>query len=318
MEALLEVRRLKVGYNVEGGTLWAVDDVSFSVDKGEIVGIVGESGCGKTTLGLSFLRLLPPGSKLEGELLFDGRDIVKLSEEEIRALRGKEIAMVFQDPMTSLNPVLKIKEHFLETIRTHLALSEEEALKMASEVLGSVGIPPQKLEAYPFELSGGQRQRVMIALALVLKPKLIVADEPTTSLDVVVQAGVLDLIRRLREEFGLTIVLITHDLGVVAQVADRVMVMYAGKVVEIAFTEEFFSAPLHPYSKALLFSVPNLDLEDFDLHSLEGSPPDLLNPPKGCRFYPRCFEAMDICSFKEPEVFRISKSRFVRCWKYYG
>jgi len=318
MEVLLEAKNLRVGYKVEDGFLWAVDGVSFFIEKGEIFGIVGESGCGKTTLGLSFLRLLPTGSYLEGELFFDGKDLLKLSEEELRSLRGKEIAMIFQDPMTSLNPVLKIKDHFIETIRTHLDVIKEEAMDMASKALLSVGVPPEKLESYPFELSGGQRQRVMIALALALKPKLIVADEPITALDVVVQAQVLELIRRLKDEFGLTIVLITHDLGVVAQLADRVMVMYAGEVVEIAPVEELFSAPLHPYSKALLLSVPNLDLEDLALRSLEGSPPDLLNPPKGCRFYPRCFESMDICISESPRTFKISKSRFVKCWKYYG
>ncbi len=316
MGILLEAKDLKVGYRVEGKILWAVDGVSFQVEEGDIVGLVGESGCGKSTLGISFLRLLPPGSRIEGSLIFNGRDLVKLSEEELRKIRGKEIAMIFQDPMTSLNPVMKIKDHFIETIRTHIDVSEEKALEMSANVLEAVGIPSSRLESYAFELSGGQRQRVMIALALVLNPKLLIADEPTTSLDVIVQAQILDLIASVREKFGVTIILITHDLGVVAQMANRIMVMYAGEIVEIAPTDKLFSSPLHPYTKALLGAVPTIDLNDLELHSLDGSPPNLLNPPRGCRFYPRCFEAMDICKSRNPHVVRISRDRYVKCWKY--
>lgn len=314
---MLEAKDLRVGYRVNGKVLWAVDGVTFSIREGEIFGIVGESGCGKTTLGLSLLKLLPPGSRIEGELLFRGMDILKLSEEEMRRLRGRDIAMIFQDPMTSLNPVMKVRDHFVETIRTHLDVSEEEAMRMASHALEAVGILPDRLESYAFELSGGQRQRVMIALALVLNPRLIVADEPTTSLDVIVQAQVLDLLSSIRERFGIAIALISHDLGVIAQTADSVMVMYGGEGVEVAPTRELFSAPLHPYTKALLRSVPNVNLEDMEIRSLEGFPPDLLNPPRGCRFHPRCFESMDICMMRAPKAVRVSKSRIVRCWKYH-
>lgn len=318
MGVILEAKDLKVGYKVDEGFLWAVNGVSFSIEEGEIFGIVGESGCGKTTLALSFLRLLPPQSRLEGELLFNGMDVFKLKEEELRGLRGREMGMVFQDPTASLNPIMKIKDHFLETIKAHLDVSEAEALNMASWALESVGVSPLRLESYPFELSVGQRQRVMIALALALRPKVIIADEPTASLDVIVQSQVLDLMASLRDAFKMTIVFITRDPRIIARVADRVMVMYAGEAIEIAPKKDFFSAPLHPYSKGLLLSLPSLDLEDSTLYPLEGFPPDPFNPPKGCRFHPRCFEAMDICGTRGPKVYRISKSRWVKCWKYHG
>lgn len=318
MGILIEARDLRVGYGVGEKVLWAVDRVSFSIEEGEIFGVLGESGCGKTTLALSFLKLLPAETKLEGKLLFESRNVLELQEEDLRRLRGKEIGIIFQEPITSLNPIMRIKEHFLDTIRAHFDILEDEALNIASSTLNAIGIPSSILNFYPFELSHEQAQRVLIALALALKPKLLIIDEPTNALDIVDQAGFLKLIVSLRKSFKLTIVLMTRDLGVVAQTTDRVMVMYAGEVIEIAPTRELFGAPLHPYFKALLFSAPNLDLEDFELRSLEGFPSDPLNPPKGCRFHPRCFEAMDICGMKEPKVYKVSKSRLVKCWKYHG
>lgn len=318
MGALIEVKDLKVGYKVESGFLWALSGVSFSIEEGEIFGIIGESGCGKTTLALSFLRLLTPGSKVEGEILFNGVDIFSLKEEELRRLRGKGIGVLFQNPISSLNPIMRVKEHFLETIRVHLDVSQGEALSMASWALEAVGVPSFRLESYPFELSGVESRKVALALALVLKPKVVIADEPTYALDVIAQAQMLYLLASLRRSLKLAVVIASREPRAIAQVADKVMVMYAGGAVEIALTEELFSAPLHPYSKGLISSTLNIALEDFSLHPLEGSPPDLLNPPKGCRFHPRCFEAMDICSIREPKIYKISKSRWVKCWKYHG
>jgi oligopeptide transport system ATP-binding protein len=305
--ALLEITDLVVRFRTHDGTVYAVNGVSFDLDEGETLGIVGESGSGKSVTNLAVMRLLPrPAGHIEGgRALFEGQDLTTLSESEMRELRGKDIAMIFQDPMTSLNPVLTIGEQMIETIRAHRPVKEREARDRAIELLGEVGIPqPEtRMSSFPHHFSGGMRQRVMIAMALALEPKLLIADEPTTSLDVTIQAQVLELLRRLTNERQTALILITHDLGVVAGMTQRVNVMYGGYIVEAAPTTELFARPRHPYTVGLLHSIPRLDaLEGEPLIPIEGTPPDLRRPPTGCPFAPRCGWRVERCWSEMPPL----------------
>jgi oligopeptide transport system ATP-binding protein len=303
--ALLSVQDLTVRFRTQDGTVYAVNGVSFDLEPGETIGLVGESGSGKSVTNLAIMRLLPkPAGRIEGGLiLFDGREILGLPESEMREIRGRDIAMVFQDPMTSLNPVLRIEEQLVETLRAHRQLSKEQARQGAIELLGLVGIPnaEQRLRDYPHQFSGGMRQRVMIAIALALQPKILIADEPTTALDVTIQAQVLDLLRRLSAERNTAVILITHDLGVVAGLAQRVNVMYAGYVVEAASTFDLFADPRHPYTIGLRHSMPRLDATGEEpLIPIEGSPPDMRYEPVGCPFAPRCTWRIERCWDENP------------------
>lgn len=317
-DILYSIRDLSVDYNTRVGAVRAVDHVSLDIRKGEILGLVGESGCGKSTLGKAIMRLITsPGQLAGGELWFEGRDLMKISEKEMRDVRGGRIGMVFQDPMTSLNPVQRVIEHLTETIQTHEhKVSDIAARERAATLVEKLGIRHERLDDYPHQLSGGMRQRVMISLALALRAGLVIADEPTTSLDVIVEAKFLDLLRELRDEFDLTILLITHNIGVVAEVADRVAVMYAGRLVELGDVFEVFADPQHPYTKGLLKSVPNIDLDGAELFKMEGSPPNLLHPPSGCSFHPRCPAAMDVCPRFEPGFEPVTGDHFAACWLY--
>jgi oligopeptide transport system ATP-binding protein len=297
---LLSVQDLVVQFRTHDGTVHAVNGVSFDLDEGETLGLVGESGCGKSVTNLAVMRLLPqPAGHIEGgKVLFQGEDLIRLHESEMRDIRGKDIAMIFQDPMTSLNPVLTIEEQMVETIRAHKRVNKKEARARALELLQTVGIPqPEtRLRDFPHQFSGGMRQRVMIAMALALQPKLLIADEPTTALDVTIQAQVLDLLQRLAAEFGTAVILITHDLGVVAGMTKRINVMYAGYVVESATTGDLFARPRHPYTVGLLHSMPRLDAQPGEpLIPIEGTPPDLRQAPKGCPFAPRCAWRVEAC-----------------------
>jgi oligopeptide/dipeptide ABC transporter ATP-binding protein len=317
-ESLFSIRNLTVEYQTRAGDVKAADQVTFDIRRGEILGLVGESGCGKSTLGKGLMRLHRKPAKItSGELIFDGRDLMTLSEDEMRAVRGGEIGMVFQDPMTSLNPVQRIIEHLTETIHAHEPdTSQEEALKRADDLAEKLGIRAERLKEYPHQMSGGMRQRVMISLALALRAKLVIADEPTTSLDVIVEAKFLDLLRELRQEFGLTILIITHNIGVVAEVADRVAVMYAARLVEIGDVHQIFANPQHPYTRGLLRSVPNIELDDAELYKMEGTPPSLLHPPTGCPFHPRCPSVLPICSERTPLLKNVGPDHQAACWLY--
>ncbi len=300
-DVILEVRDLRVYYSTKRGPVHAVDGVSFDLHAGETLGVVGETGCGKSTLGKSILGLLPPRTQVTGRLALRGRDLVGISEPELRRLRGEELALIFQDPMTRLDPLMTIREHFVETIRAHdRTVSADEAAERAADVLRSMGISDNRLNHYPHEFSGGMRQRIMIALALVLNPKLLVADEPTTALDVIVEAQILDILRDLRRAYSMSLLLITHNLGIVAEVCDRVAVMYAGQFVEVGPVETIFRRPIHPYTQGLLAST--ISMATKELRSIDGLPPSLLTPPSGCRFHPRCPYAQDICTREEPAI----------------
>ena len=305
--ALLDVRDLTVRFDSHHGSVRAVDHVSFTLEEGETLGLVGESGSGKSVTNLALLGLIPqpPGVIEAGEVWFEGRDLLRLSPAELRALRGDAISMIFQDPMTSLNPLLTIERQLSEVLETHRGLSRREARPRCAAALGDVGIPApeSRLDQFPHELSGGMRQRVMIAMALLCDPKVLIADEPTTALDVTIQAQILELMRSLQERRGTAIVLITHDLGVVAGMSDRVNVMYAGRIVESAGTDELFARPLHPYTEGLLASVPRLAGDvSADLYSIPGSPPDLAALPAGCAFAPRCAERGEECLQAVPRL----------------
>jgi len=316
-ETLYALRDVTVEYATRSGTVRAVDHVGFEIHKGEILGLVGESGCGKSTLGKAMMRMIQaPGRITGGELWFEGRDLMTLSEKEMRQVRGGRIGMVFQDPMTSLNPVQRIIDHLVETIQTHEpGTSRQAARDRAAQLVERLGIRRERIDDYPHQFSGGMRQRIMIALALALRASLVIADEPTTSLDVIVEAKFLDLLRELRDEFDLTILLITHNIGVVAEVADRVAVMYAGRMAELGDAVGVFGSPRHPYTRGLLASVPNIDLESGDLYLMPGSPPSLLTPPPGCAFHPRCPDTMPICSRQHPPFAR-HDDRETACWLY--
>jgi oligopeptide transport system ATP-binding protein len=321
-QQLLAVDDLHTQFFTRDGVVHAVDGVSFELAAGETLGLVGESGCGKSVTALSLMRLIPqpPGRITEGSIMFDGQDVLKMDDDDVRGIRGNNIAMIFQDPMTSLNPVLTISRQISEALELHLKMDKAEARKRTIELLDLVGIPSAKkrLDDYPHQFSGGMRQRVMIAMALSCNPKLILADEPTTALDVTIQAQILDLLKNLAREFRTAFILITHDLGVVAGMTQRIHVMYAGKIVEKADTGELFANPKMPYTWGLLRSIPRLDEHrKAKLLPIEGLPPDLIAPPPGCRFEPRCQYRRDICKEKEPELRRIPNAKSdheARCW----
>jgi len=312
-EVALYTEDLGVRYYIQRGVVKALDDVNFRLYKASLTGVVGESGCGKSTLGRAIIRVLPPNGEItSGRIIYNGVNIVELSEEEMRKLRGREIGLVMQDPMTSLDPLMSVKDHLLETILEHIEVSRDEALKMAEEALSSVGLSRELLKSYPHQLSGGQRQRVAIALATVLKPKILIADEPTTALDVIVQKKVLDLIEDLMRELSLTVMLITHDIALAAERADYIGVMYAGHLVEYGRVDQVIEDPQHPYTQLLLKSVP--DIENISMvQSIPGLPPDLVNPPPGCRFHPRCPYKMDICIREEPKMIEVGEGHYVAC-----
>ena len=317
--ALLEVNGLKTQFFTQDGVVRAVNGVSFYVDEGETLGIVGESGCGKSVSVLSLMRLIPqpPGRIVDGEVLFDGVDLLKVSDDEIRKVRGNQMAMIFQDPMTSLNPVLTIGRQIGEGLELHLGMNREEARKRSAELLEMVGISEaaDRLDDYPHQFSGGMRQRAMIAMALACNPMLLIADEPTTALDVTIQAQIVELVKRLRDEIGLAIIWITHDLGVVAGIADRMMVMYAGFIVEEAPVKVVYADPRHPYTLGLLGSLPRLDeIREDKLTSIEGLPPDLIDLPPGCPFEARCVYALEKCRTERPELEPVAPRHRIACW----
>jgi oligopeptide/dipeptide ABC transporter ATP-binding protein len=317
-ETLYSIQDLSVDFYTRLGTLGAVNSISLEIQRGEVLGLVGESGCGKSTLGKALMRMIPePGVITAEKLKFDGIDILNLPDSEMRELRGSRISMVFQDPMTSLNPVQKLVGHITETIQVHQSyVSDKEARERAADLVDRLGIPTNRLDDYPHQLSGGMRQRAMIGLALALRADLVIADEATTSLDVIVEAQFLDLLKELRDEFDLTILLITHNIGIVAELADRIAVMYAGRIVEVAEINNCFENPKHPYSEGLLNAVPNIKLDEDELYKMPGSPPDLINPPMGCRFHPRCPKVMDVCSKLNPSLNHIEPNWQVNCWLY--
>jgi oligopeptide transport system ATP-binding protein len=319
MAGLLQVKDLRTHFFTDEGVVRAVDGISYDVEEGETMGLVGESGCGKSVSALSILRLIPspPGKIVGGEVWFDGRDLLKVNEEEIRHVRGNRIAMIFQEPMTSLNPVLTIGRQITEALELHLKMNRNAANRRAVELLEMVGIPEghTRLNDYPHQFSGGMRQRVMIAMALSCNPKLLLADEPTTALDVTIQAQILEILARLSSEFKTAVIIITHNLGVVARYADRVNVMYAGKIVESGSAREIYGRPRHPYTLGLLRSVPRLDEARRDkLVPIEGLPPDLANIPPGCSFYPRCSYRIDRCRQEEPPLMLVDGKHYAACW----
>jgi peptide/nickel transport system ATP-binding protein len=315
---LVTVDALTVEYWTRRGKLRAVDDVSFSLGKAETLGVVGESGSGKSTLGLSLIGLVPfPGRVTKGRVVLEGTEVLKMRKDDLRNLRGTKICYVFQDPMTSLNPVKKIGAHFVELIRTHQPkVTKKEALERAKKLLSDVGIQPERINDYPHQLSGGMRQRIMIALAIALSPRVVIADEPTTALDVIVQAKILDLLNTFRDAYGMALILITHDLSIVMERSNRIIVMYAGQIVEYAPSKEIYSNPQHPYSKGLLKSIPNIELAEQKLEAIPGSPPDLLSLPIGCHFNPRCSYAFERCKKEVPPLFKTGSEHFVRCFLY--
>jgi oligopeptide/dipeptide ABC transporter ATP-binding protein len=319
---LLSVRGLRTTFRAEDGEFAAVEDVSFDLAEGEVLGIVGESGSGKSVTALSILRLIPnpPGRIARGAVLLEGQDMLKLPERRMREIRGAEIAMIFQEPMTSLNPVLTVGEQIVETIRYHERIGPQAATRRALDLLDQVGIPSpaQRLAEYPHQLSGGMRQRVMIAIALSCNPRLLLADEPTTALDVTIQAQILELLRSLQEQFGMAVILITHDLGVVAEFVDRVIVMYAGRVVESAGVHPTFEQPLHPYTEGLLGSIPSLDDERERLQVIPGVVPSPLALPPGCRYSPRCPYARDACAAQDPPLIRLRPNHLAACIRHTG
>jgi len=317
--ALLEVDGLRTYYFTSEGVVKAVDNVSLSLERGESLGLAGESGCGKSTFGYSILRLVPPpGRIVGGKILFDGKDILRLDEESFRKeYRWKRISMVFQGAMNALNPVRRIGDQIVEAILAHDEnATEEEAYERAGDLLELVGIERVRLRSYPHELSGGMKQRVVIAMALALNPDLLIADEPTTALDVVVQAQILNLLKELKNKFKMSLILITHDLSVIAEIADKVAIMYAGKVVEWGTSEQIFENPQHPYTRGLISSVPRLRGKK-SLFWIPGQPPDLINPPPGCRFHPRCPYVMDRCRREEPPMIEVEPKHYVTCWLYH-
>jgi oligopeptide/dipeptide ABC transporter ATP-binding protein len=314
---LLEVRSLRTYLTTYWGLVKAVDGTDFRLEAGDILGLVGETGCGKTMTGMSILRLLPPSGRIVGgEIIFEGENLLEKSEAEMRTIRGAEISMIFQEPLSSLNPVLAIGSQMKDVIMQHQQKSRKEARESALQLLRRVGLPDPEaiLKRFPHELSGGMRQRAMIAMALSCKPKLLIADEPTTALDVTIQAQILELIRSLKQEFEMAVVFITHDLGVVAKVCNKVAVMYAGKVVEFSLIQEFFKDPRHPYTQALLAALPNIRARGRKLPVIEGTVPSGINLPRGCRFHPRCPYTMPKCREVEPPLFGVTENHQVMCF----
>jgi oligopeptide transport system ATP-binding protein len=314
---VLSVKDLRTYFETEDGTVKAVDGISFEVRQGETLGIVGESGSGKSVANLSVMRLIPnpPGKIVSGSIMFDGRDMLALTPREVRDIRGKRIAMIFQDPMTSLNPFMRISKQLMEVTQLHLGHTREQARAHAMKMLEHVGIPDarERMDSYPHEFSGGMRQRVMIAMALSCQPELLIADEPTTALDVTIQAQILELIKRIKEETGASVILITHDLGVVAGMTDHILVMYAGKIFEEAKTTELFERPGNPYTRGLLRSVPDPTDEQGKLYQIPGLPPDLAHLPPGCPFAPRCERAEDVCRREFPPYVQLTPDHYSLC-----
>lgn len=319
-EKVLEVSNLQTHFFTDEGVSRAVDGIDFTLHKGETLGLVGESGCGKSITSLSILRLIasPPGRIVNGEIRFKGQDLLKKTDKEMGAIRGNEISMIFQEPMTSLNPVYSVGEQIAEVFRHHQKLGRKEAWEKAVDMLRLVGIPsPEKrAKQEPYELSGGMRQRVMIAMAMACNPEILIADEPTTALDVTIQAQILDLMKLLQKQLGMSIIMITHDLGVVSETCDRVAVMYAGKIVEYTAASELFASPKHPYTVGLLNSLPRPDQDREELQAIQGSVPSPYNMPTGCRFAPRCPQARELCQRALPELIDVGGGSQVRCWIY--
>jgi len=316
---VLTIKDLHVSFDTYAGEVQAVRGVTYHVDEGEVLAVVGESGCGKSVTAQTIMKLnpMPPARIKSGELILDGKDIIAMTEEQMQSIRGKDVSMIFQDPMTCLNPTMQVGKQIVEAIKLHNHLSKQEANQKAIEVLQMVQIPNAKERAkqYPHQFSGGMRQRAMIAMALSCNPKLLIADEPTTALDVTIQAQIIDLLVDIKEKLGTAIVLITHDLGVVASIADRIAVMYAGKIVETGTARDIFYNPAHPYTVALLNSLPKHDAnKDDKLTSIPGTPPDLLNPPKGCAFANRCEKCMKICKNHQPPIFKLDGQHEASCW----
>jgi oligopeptide transport system ATP-binding protein len=319
MGTLLEVKNLKTYFFTDDGVVKAVDGITYDLDEGETIGLVGESGCGKSVSALSLLRLIPtpPGRIVDGEVWFEGENLLKVDEDEIRHIRGNRIAMIFQEPMTSLNPVLTIGRQLTEALELHMHMDRRAATRRAIELLEMVGIPSaaSRIKDYPHQFSGGMRQRVMIAMGLSCNPRLLLADEPTTALDVTIQAQILEIMAKLSSEFGTAVIIITHNLGVIARYARRVNVMYAGKIVESSTSREVYGNPKHPYTLGLLKSVPRLDqVRKSKLNPIEGFPPDLVHMPPGCSFFPRCEHRSEKCHLEEPPLMLVGEKHYSACW----
>jgi len=319
LQNLLRICDLHVYFYTYEGTVKALDGVTFTMNKGDALGIVGESGCGKSTTALSILRLIPPPGKIiKGEIIFNGENLLKTNEDEMRHIRGRDITMIFQEPTTSLNPVFKIGKQLMDVIMFHLKVDKHKAYRSASEILEAVRMPDVKevMEQYPHELSGGMRQRVMIAMALACKPTLIIADEPTSSLDVTIQAQVLNIMLNLLEKFNVSLLLITHDLGIVAETCDKVIIMYAGVVVEQGNVKRIFKDPKHPYTQGLINAIPKLIEKKDKFITIQGTIPNLINPPLGCKFHPRCPYKMEICDKQRPDPVEIEPEHWIFCFLY--
>ena len=314
-EKLLQIKDLRIHYVLHNSTVEAVNGVSFEIEKGETFGLVGETGAGKTTISLGVMRLLPdpPARVIEGEVLFEGKDLLKIPESAMRGVRGNEISMIFQDPMTALNPIDTVGDQILEGVMLHESLTKAEARERVYEILEMVGIPRERYGEYPHQFSGGMKQRIVIAMALVCRPELLIADEPTTALDVTIQAQVLDMIDNLKRELGTSMLLITHDLGIIAEMCQHVAVIYAGEIVEIGTTEQIFTNTSHPYTVGLFGAIPNLDTKVERLTPIDGLMPDPANLPKGCKFNPRCPHATELCRKKEPALIDLGGGHGCRC-----
>ena len=316
MDTILEIEELEMSYQTIKGFVSAVDNVSFKIMKGESMGLVGESGCGKTSLGMCIMKLLPENARImNGKILFDGEDIIPKTEEEMRKIRWKGVSMIFQAAMNALNPVYRVGDQIIEAIQTHDNISKEEAREKVEKLYELVGLSPERMKNYPHEYSGGMRQRAIIAMALACDPKFIIADEPTTALDVIVQDQIIDEIVNLQKKLNMTMMYISHDISVIAETCNKIGVMYAGNIVEYTYTSSLFDNPLHPYTKALMSSFPSIEGPKKELKPVPGEPPNLLNPPEGCRFYPRCSYAEEICKKENPEFVEIEKDHFLACHK---
>ena len=315
---LLEIKGLDIHYITEEGTVKAVNKMNLELSRGETLGLVGETGAGKTTTALGIMRLVanPPGKIVGGEIIYEGKDLLKNTESEMRKVRGNKISMIFQDPMTSLNPVMTVGEQIAEVILLHQKVSKADSIKKAQEMLETVGIPGDRYKDYPHQFSGGMKQRVVIAIALACNPQLLIADEPTTALDVTIQAQVLALMNKLKKDFDTSMIMITHDLGIVAEVCDKVAIMYAGSVVEYTNKESLYTDPMHPYTVGLFNSIPDLDADEPRLKPIRGLMPDPTNLPSGCPFHPRCPKAMEICKEKEPPEIYVKEDHMVKCFLY--
>lgn len=320
MDKILEVKNLKLYYHTSKGAVRALDDVSFDLYKGETLGLVGESGCGKTTTGVALLKMPSPPGRIEAgsKIILAGRDIMTLSEKEVRkSVRWEQVSMVFQGAMNCLTPVYTIGKQMMETLREHRDMDKKQAEELIKEYLGLVGLPPEVMGRYPHEMSGGMKQRIVIATALFLKPKLVILDEPTTALDVIVQAQIINLLKKLKKTFDLSFIFITHDLSLEAEISDRICVMYAGKIAELGTNQQIYGkqGPMHPYTEKLLQATPLLRKKVESLSYIPGTPPDLIDPPKGCRFHPRCHKVMDKCSQEEPPLLEMEPGHMVACWR---